>query len=721
MIAAGSPALGDLRDDIGFTELNERLGERPPLPSITYVSRGETNWQFRKGLSEPSSDPETWRAPDFAIDATWETATLPIGYGDGDDATVLADMRRSYQSIFLRKSFEITEQVPTALLLHLYLDDGAVVWINGTEIARRHVPDGTLSITASAENHEAEWERVLLSPTDDYLVEGTNTIAVHAINQSATSSDFSFDLELVTPRVTVAQVEATIEFETPPNSGNFEYYFLPQAYSSPTPVEPEAIGVPARGESFAGTGDFSGTRIRVQTSSDSLSYSASSHARSVGATIYGNGSSFPDLNELECYAAGDWIDRIIAPNSLSPPGAGIEWLQNHSWVQTSTDDTEFEEIEDALMRIDHDSERDSVLSIVGLNNGSGTQVPPLMASAFNVISVGRSDGEHSRGGTLAPYSQPGRVKPELVAPLSRTSYSTAAVTSAAAFLIDEVFRRLDTHALALRPEVMKSVLLAGATQRELVNWSRSPEMPLDPIFGVGELNLSRSHHILTRGENQTSESAPTIVADWAAETATPDKPTTFRFQIPLSSQGTRLTAALCWNRQVDNLSTGAAFRPIATLPDMSLTLTSDSSPDVIMESSNASIGNVEFIVREETLPSGTYDLNVQTDLVGNFGIAWIVDTAPDLMTPPEVMLIPRLQVDVTNERFSLALLNLIPGETYRLERSLNMRIWESVSEFVAEEGDSTWEVQTTEQPVYFRLLLLPDVQQLQGEALRSSN
>ncbi|MEZ5329414.1 MAG: hypothetical protein R3F19_30575 [Verrucomicrobiales bacterium] len=649
-----------------------------------------------------------WRAVSFNPDATWSEADSPIGYGDGDDVTVLNDMRRSYQSIYLRKTFDIEGPPPGSLLLRLYLDDGAVVWINNTEVARRHVGEGDLPYDAAAVNHEAEWERLLLTGTNDFLVEGTNTIAVHAINQAADSSDFSFDLELLSPRVTVAQVEATIEVEVPAGSGNIEQHFLPQSYPEIQQAEPMAVIAPVMGEIFAGSGDFAGTQIRVQTTVDTVSYSASSHALTVGANLYGNGSLFPDLPEVDCYSASDWINRLLAPQSNVPPGMAVEWIQNHSWVQTTLEDADIPEIEDALMRIDHISERDSVLPIVGLNNGAGTAVPPLMATAFNVISVGVTSGNHSRGGTLASFPQAGRIKPELVAPHSRTSYATATVSSAAAFLADEALRNPSHSRAALRPEVMKAILMAGATQGEFSNWSRSPEAPMDQVFGAGELNISRSHQILTRGLLQSADAAQPLLTDWQANTVDAAAPVTFQIQIPEALKGTRFTSALCWNRHVANTSTNGGFSPEVSLPDMTLTLRPGSDLDQTIDVSRCPIGNVEFLMTDAVLSGGSYFLEVTSDLASDFGIAWIIDTAPaDPVMEPKPSKIPKLRVVIVNDHYSISLLNLIPGENYRLEQSPDMTSWESVTEFTAEGvEDDTTSRKLPDSPTFFRLLLM---------------
>ena len=95
--------IAGILDEVGSTDLTARLGNREPLPLVTYVPRGDSAWSFRKGLSEPTADPAQWRAPGFAQDATWGEATLPIGYGDGDDVTVLNDMQRRYQTVYRGK------------------------------------------------------------------------------------------------------------------------------------------------------------------------------------------------------------------------------------------------------------------------------------------------------------------------------------------------------------------------------------------------------------------------------------------------------------------------------------------------------------------------------------------------------------------------------------------------------------------------------------------
>jgi hypothetical protein len=71
-----------------------------------------------------------------------------------------------------------------------------VVWINGIEVVRRYVPAGELAYNALASNHDASWEEIVIPNPASILIPGTNIVAVHALNTTIGSSDFSIDLEL---------------------------------------------------------------------------------------------------------------------------------------------------------------------------------------------------------------------------------------------------------------------------------------------------------------------------------------------------------------------------------------------------------------------------------------------------------------------------------------------------------------------------------------------
>ncbi len=163
-------------------------------------------WRWRKGDSEASAPADAWRAPGFAEDGSWTAQAMPVGYGDVRALSIteeIEDMRGNYSSIFLRREFEIAPgEVPPALLLRMLIDDGAVFWINGQEVHRTaNMPAGepTVATTADSSGDENAWLEVNLDGAAAYLVEGANTIAVHAFNSTLSSSDFGIDLELIRP------------------------------------------------------------------------------------------------------------------------------------------------------------------------------------------------------------------------------------------------------------------------------------------------------------------------------------------------------------------------------------------------------------------------------------------------------------------------------------------------------------------------------------------
>lgn len=177
-------------------------------PTATTLVAPGTTWQYHKGLT--ANPPANWRLNSFntATDTVaWQQGAASIGYGDGDDATVLSDMSGNYSTVYFRKQFSITGAIPSTLNMRLYVDDGAIVTINGFEVGRYHTTTGTKNYNdvSGRAGIEAAWEDVVLTGTASYLVAGVNTIAVHVLNTALVNSDLSFNLELTIPANTSAQ------------------------------------------------------------------------------------------------------------------------------------------------------------------------------------------------------------------------------------------------------------------------------------------------------------------------------------------------------------------------------------------------------------------------------------------------------------------------------------------------------------------------------------
>ena len=186
-------------------------GDPEPTP-VTLLAQ-EAFWKYFKGESEPSSPVQLWRQAGFN-DNDWTLGQTSIGMEDNDDNTVLSDMRNRYYTVYLRNTFTVTDVSRLQnLTLHVYVDDGCIIWINGVEVARPHCPGGEIAYNqAIAYNHEATgYEEVALSAPYSYLVNGTNVIAVQAVQSSPTSSDFSIDVSVTAEMTAPAEPSARIE------------------------------------------------------------------------------------------------------------------------------------------------------------------------------------------------------------------------------------------------------------------------------------------------------------------------------------------------------------------------------------------------------------------------------------------------------------------------------------------------------------------------------
>ena len=165
----------------------------------TLIPLGST-WRY---LDDGSDQGTAWSQVGFD-DSTWAAGPAQLGYGDGDEATVVSygpNPNDKFETTYFRHEF----QVPNPALyqcvnLRLQRDDGAVVYLNGTEIMRANMPAGVItfetfaaSTVSDADEHNLFWNAV--DPA--LLLPGSNIFAVEIHQRTLTSSDKSFDLQLV--------------------------------------------------------------------------------------------------------------------------------------------------------------------------------------------------------------------------------------------------------------------------------------------------------------------------------------------------------------------------------------------------------------------------------------------------------------------------------------------------------------------------------------------
>ncbi|MEY4287614.1 MAG: hypothetical protein RL511_1703 [Bacteroidota bacterium] len=138
-----------------------------------------------------------WQSGNFN-DASWSSAKGGFGFGDNDDFTTLPN---SATAVFLRKTFSVNNfSSILALTLHMDYDDGYIAYLNGIEIARNGLPNGSPTYATLANiSHEAQLYQngqpdlclLTASQFQGILTSGLNTLCIAVFNQSAGSSDFT--------------------------------------------------------------------------------------------------------------------------------------------------------------------------------------------------------------------------------------------------------------------------------------------------------------------------------------------------------------------------------------------------------------------------------------------------------------------------------------------------------------------------------------------------
>lgn len=190
-----SPDRIDERGNVRLREAEAALFTSELPRSETALMRAGALWRYAKGVEAPPTD---WNEPGFD-DSGWLIGPTGIGYGDGDDATVLDDMRQTtdqtgYLTVFLRHAFVVTDPAAVdQLILRVDYDDGFVAWLNGVEVARANVAGAIprFNQSASALHEAGEPEEFDLTARMDLLQPGENLLAIQSHNYNITSSDLS--------------------------------------------------------------------------------------------------------------------------------------------------------------------------------------------------------------------------------------------------------------------------------------------------------------------------------------------------------------------------------------------------------------------------------------------------------------------------------------------------------------------------------------------------
>ncbi len=163
-------------------------------PGSKALVKPHAEWRLLKG-EDPAAD---WTSSDFD-DSQWAAGEAGFGFADGDDRTVLDDMRGKYQRAYIRATFDGRAAADAdKLTLMINFDDAFIAYLNGKEVLRRNVGEGNGAAAAQIGSHEAEgYEPLEIKDFRKLLKRGNNVLAIEGHNAGVTSSDFSLDPYLI--------------------------------------------------------------------------------------------------------------------------------------------------------------------------------------------------------------------------------------------------------------------------------------------------------------------------------------------------------------------------------------------------------------------------------------------------------------------------------------------------------------------------------------------
>lgn len=193
------------------------------LCARSIVEAGNTTvWKYLDDGKEP---PVAWREADFD-DSGWKFGRAPLGYGRTGLSTEVdwgPDKDHKFVTTWFRHAFDRPELKPGQRLVIVFcVDDGAVVYLNGRELGRENMPDGSVTAATMAPRAvgpKDEGFYLRMHVPAEALRPRRNVLAVEVHQCSPRSHDIFFDLALKTmpadvpaPAVPVAAQEVVITY-----------------------------------------------------------------------------------------------------------------------------------------------------------------------------------------------------------------------------------------------------------------------------------------------------------------------------------------------------------------------------------------------------------------------------------------------------------------------------------------------------------------------------
>ncbi len=391
------------------------------------------------------------------------------------------------------------------------------------------------------------------------------------------------------------------------------------------------------------------------------------HAADVARRFYGANSMTPQITTIELYSAFwhqvgpnqilGWVDSPYLRQTglqmpVNPPVDQRMKVVNHSWMGEWTggfgsDGKPNNNNVDILRRLDYVIHTQEQINVVGLPNAGQPKVP-LLAGSYNAIAVGVTSGQHVTGAMdLKEVNYHGsRIRPDLVAPDTGTSYATPQVSSAAVLLVDAASRA--GHAYGAKPQVIKAALMAGADKAASFGsaYTRSTANGLSSQYGAGELDIYNSYKIIAAGEPAGS-GIGRYGFDYNPAFSSDD---TVRYAFRTGETTVALQASLVWHLHVlpKTPFPDQAYFGTDVLYDLDLALYDITAGETLIQASVSTLENTENLWLID-LPAGRdYELRVTgkgSAFTWDYALAW--QFSGDVIPVPEPASLAGMVISIT--------------------------------------------------------------------------
>ena len=180
-LAAGTIGAGDLQSNASddgnnfhpFTVDASLLLAGDATPTTEALIARKADWSY---LDDGTDQGTGWTASDFD-DSGWSTGAAELGFTEGDENTLITSGHVTY---YFRHTFTVADISDiTALCMKTQRDDGCVVYLNGTEVARSiNMGDGVITFQTTSGDAMSESTSFMYDVALDGLVAGENVVAV---------------------------------------------------------------------------------------------------------------------------------------------------------------------------------------------------------------------------------------------------------------------------------------------------------------------------------------------------------------------------------------------------------------------------------------------------------------------------------------------------------------------------------------------------------------